>query len=375
MSHWGVEKSWDFWTQIYSWQGINNNGAHLKVWADVRDMEGTVNNAEFMKDKNGTNLKFGRINGRLTSALDVCGHEYTHGVVSNTAKLTSNGISGALNESYSDIFGFMTERFIFPSTFDWQFGEDVDISIVRSFNNPSSIPFSLPPGIAPDFFPSTYPAMVGDANFYTGTGDDGGVHINCTVQNRCFNLLSVGGTQNSTLVTGIGIDNAALIAEYALMNFVKTHTNFPVNRMHWVNAAIFLFGRCSYEHFQTCRAWKAVNVGDICEPCALPIDCWDWRSGKRSIRISEFSNSLSKVNIYPNPTSSLLTLNLSELTLTKRADIISIKLLDINGREIKEIPFSIDEKVQILLNDVQNGIYVLKIESHNEVKTLRVLKI
>lgn len=55
----------------------------------------------------------------LAKGLDVAGHEMTHGVVEGTANLEYQGKSGALNQSFADIFGVMIDRD------DWKIGEDV----------------------------------------------------------------------------------------------------------------------------------------------------------------------------------------------------------------------------------------------------------
>ena len=43
----------------------------------------------------------------------------THGVIQSTANLEYQGESGALNESFADVFGTMIDRD------DWKIGEDV----------------------------------------------------------------------------------------------------------------------------------------------------------------------------------------------------------------------------------------------------------
>src|SRR5207302_7631317 len=52
----------------------------------------------------------GSLSGPLTS-LDIVGHEWQHGVTAYTAGLNYINESGAVNESYSDIMGAMTERY------------------------------------------------------------------------------------------------------------------------------------------------------------------------------------------------------------------------------------------------------------------------
>ena len=49
---------------------------------------------------------YGQVNGTsLAKHLDVIAHELTHGVTETSSKLIYRRLSGALNESYSDIFG------------------------------------------------------------------------------------------------------------------------------------------------------------------------------------------------------------------------------------------------------------------------------
>ncbi len=60
-------------------------------------------------------------------ALDVAGHEMTHGVTSKTAGLTYSGESGGLNEATSDIFGTLVEFHAAnpEDPGDWLIGEEV----------------------------------------------------------------------------------------------------------------------------------------------------------------------------------------------------------------------------------------------------------
>ena len=75
---------------------------------------------------NGYEMFYGNgieaFNSPLAKALDVAGHEMSHGVIQNTANLEYISQSGALNESFADIFGAMIDRD------DWKMGEDELIS-------------------------------------------------------------------------------------------------------------------------------------------------------------------------------------------------------------------------------------------------------
>ena len=48
---------------------------------------------------------------RFTIAVDVIGHELTHGVTDHLAALEYQGQSGALNESMSDVFGSIVKQY------------------------------------------------------------------------------------------------------------------------------------------------------------------------------------------------------------------------------------------------------------------------
>lgn len=65
-----------------------------------------------------------RVNGRLVSTaadLDVVAHEIVHGLNQNTANIAYVGQSGALNESYSDIFGVIVANFDTADPADWDY--------------------------------------------------------------------------------------------------------------------------------------------------------------------------------------------------------------------------------------------------------------
>src|SRR5919202_6568433 len=63
----------------------------------------------------GSQMVFGDGDGqyfnRFTLAIDVMGHELTHGVTGNTARLEYHDQPGALNESMSDVFGSLVKQY------------------------------------------------------------------------------------------------------------------------------------------------------------------------------------------------------------------------------------------------------------------------
>jgi Zn-dependent metalloprotease len=78
---------------------------------------------------NGTQMVYGQIMSdgellTLASAIDIVAHEMFHGVTDNTSRLEYAVQSGALNESYSDIFGVIIANWgePDPNNWDWRLG-------------------------------------------------------------------------------------------------------------------------------------------------------------------------------------------------------------------------------------------------------------
>jgi Zn-dependent metalloprotease len=115
-------------------------------------------------------------------ALDVVAHEVLHGLTDNTARLVYQGMSGALNESYSDIFGIIVANFSQPDIgrWDWRLGEELSVTGIplRDLSNPRA-------HNQPDHMDDYRDLPLDDAN------DHGGVHINSGIHNKAaFNLLT-----------------------------------------------------------------------------------------------------------------------------------------------------------------------------------------
>ena len=186
---------------------------------------------------------------------DIMGHEFTHGVTQSEANLAYNKESGALNESFSDIFGEMVESWA-EGNCDYLVG--ADRGAIRSFINPKSY-----------YQPDTYKGT----NWYNTIGctpdpktnDNCGVHRNSGVQNHWFYLLSEGGigkndNGESYKVTGIGRFKARQIAYRALTEYLTSSSQFIDSRKATLEAAYDLYGSCSQEIISVGDAWHAVGV-------------------------------------------------------------------------------------------------------------------
>lgn len=150
------------------------------------------------------------------AADDVVAHELTHAVTEHTAGLFYYMQSGALNESFSDMFGETVDLTNVggadTAAVRWRMGEDLPGG--GAFRNMSN------PGLF------GHPGRVNDPNYYCDSGDNGGVHLNSGVPNHFYALLSDGGTYNSVTVTGIGLTKAGKIAYRALTEYLVTGSGF-----------------------------------------------------------------------------------------------------------------------------------------------------
>ena len=254
-AHWGAEVVWDYWDQVHNRNSYNGNGAIIKSYVHYGS---NYENAFW----DGSRMTYG--DGATSfwplTSLDVCAHEIGHGVCTNTANLTYQGESGALNEALSDIWGACAEHFAAPEKEKWQIGEEIDKRSghngLRSMSNPNS-----------EDQPDTYKGAK-----WVSTGswvDNGGVHTNSGVMNFWFYLLSEGGSGTNDKgfaysVTGIGIEKAELITFRAEDVYMTSSTKFLNARTYTIQAAEDLYGVGSDEACAVKNAWYAVWVGEAC---------------------------------------------------------------------------------------------------------------
>lgn len=197
--------------------------------------------------------------GNLTS-VDIVSHELTHGLVQFTANLGYTGESGAINEGLADVFGTLTELYAYGATSskaDYFIGEDVYTpgksgDALRYLDNPHK---AANYGFTADDDPCHY------SERYTGTADNGGVHVNAGILNRAFYLLSKGGTQHTGgSMTGIGADKAGRIFYDAMTAWLTSGATFASTANATVSAAKARYGTSSAEAKATAQAWSLVGV-------------------------------------------------------------------------------------------------------------------
>jgi len=250
-AHWGTQKTYDYYWNTHSRNSYDNAGAVLKSYIHYSS---SYNNAFW----NGSVMTYGDGDGSTFSPLtelDIIGHELTHGVTSASSNLVYSYQSGALNESFSDIFGVTIDFYANPGTANFLIGDRTYTpgtpgDALRYMNNPS---------LAGD--PDTYLGP----NWYTGAGDNGGVHINSGVQNFWYYLLCQGGTGTNDLgfvynVAAITMNKAKLIA-YRNNNFYLTSgSQYADAAFYSLKSANDIYGNCSPEALSVKNAWDAVGV-------------------------------------------------------------------------------------------------------------------
>ncbi|MGF1240650.1 M4 family metallopeptidase [Streptomyces sp. 2-6] len=209
-------------------------------------------------------------------ALDVTGHELTHGVVDATAKLEPTfvdvygnqyGEPGALNESLADIFGSNVEFFAdnAKNPPNYLIGEKLGLAqkFLRRLDHPSLDKLE---GTIDYWSPSTYSTEV-----HAGSG----------VSSHAYYLLAEGSgkktlngvaydspTYHNVTVKGIGRAKATAVFYRALTRYMVSSTDFHDARVATLQAAKDLYGATSTEYKTVDQAWAAVNVTAANTPAA-----------------------------------------------------------------------------------------------------------
>lgn len=245
-AHYNAGQAYEYFLAKFGRNSINGSGGNIISIINVTDEnDNDMDNAYW----NGSAMFYG--NGdthykELARGLDVAGHEMSHGVIQNTANLEYLGQSGALNESYADVFGAMIDRD------DWLMGEDVVLlsafpsGALRDMSNPNNGGTQLGD---PGWQPKHMNEFVSLPN--TPENDNGGVHINSGIPNRAFFLLA----------TSVGKEKAEQIYYKALRDYLVKSSQFVDMRLAAEKAAIDLHGNNSPELDAVRAAFNTVGIG------------------------------------------------------------------------------------------------------------------
>jgi Zn-dependent metalloprotease len=255
-AHFGVSKTFDYYKLVHGRNGIWNDGKGVKSYVHVGNS--WVNaawyaGAMYYGDGGGSYLPL--------TALDIAGHEMSHGVNQATAGLVYSNDSGGLNEANSDIMGTMVEYYANNANDpgDYKIGEEIYT------NGSSALRYMYDPNSDGNLSYDCYPA-----------GGLGGVdpHYSSGPANHFFFLLAEGtgslsktcaagdgknATGNGSL-TGIGRTAAAAIWFRGHTVYMTSGTTYPGARVATLQAAADLYGAGSNEYAAVAAAWSAINV-------------------------------------------------------------------------------------------------------------------
>ncbi len=254
---WAAEQAYEYYFKKHNRNSFDNKGSVIKSYVHV---DQNLNNAFWTHNL----LAFGDgSNNNPLVELDVVAHELTHGVTQFEAWLQYRNEPGALNESFSDIFGKAVEFDKFSNAATWQMAKHYRDGGLRDLSNPNL-----------KNQPDTY---AGDM-WYVGYEDSGGVHTNSGVQNFWYYLLCKGGSgvndqQMSYSVNAVGMEVATKIAYRNLTEYLSPLSDYLDSRIGSLLATADLYGKNSVVYQEVDKAWDAVGVID--EPIIKSLEMYD----------------------------------------------------------------------------------------------------
>jgi Zn-dependent metalloprotease len=196
---------YDYWRGAFNRDSYDDDGEEMQVDIRVNWAMDSIN-AQYM---GGACDAFQFSDGMTT--LDIVGHEFSHAVDNSAGDLDYYFESGALDESFADIFGY----FVDPD--DWQMGEGSALGVLRDLSNP-------PANGDPDHvLASVSGDRVGLRTLLPGVDDDDQpdnafVHTNSGIHNKAAYLIINGGVHGGYNVRGIGAAKAQWLFYDVLTN-------------------------------------------------------------------------------------------------------------------------------------------------------------
>lgn len=252
----GSGATYDLYSSVYQRNSIDGNGMRLDSTVHYRR---GYDNAFW----DGEQMVYGdgdedmpedeRLFNRFTIAVDIIGHELTHGVTQFEAKLQYFQQAGALNESMSDVFGSLVKQYQLQqlaSEADWIIGsglltENVNGVGIRSMQAPGTAYDDPVLGKDPQ------PAHMRD--YVSTISDNGGVHINSGIPNRAFYITAVE-------LGGFAWERAGQIWYVTLRDKLTATSRFQDCANQTYQVAAQLFGAGSIEQQAVRKGWAEVGL-------------------------------------------------------------------------------------------------------------------
>ncbi|CAH0281634.1 M4 family metallopeptidase [Chryseobacterium sp. Bi04] len=345
-AHWGAEMTLDYLYTKFGRKSIDNNNFAIKSYVHY-----STNYFNAFWD--GSRMTYGdgsstTNGGKPLTAIDVCGHEITHGMTSKTANLVYQREPGALNEGFSDIFGNSIELWARPTQASWTLGEDFSY-VIRDMANPNAYS-------QPDTYKGKYwkdATTTGCAVPGQTTNDYCGVHTNSGVLNFWYYLLVTGGSGTNDNgfaynVSGIGLDKAGAVAYRTLTSYLTSTSTYANARTYSLQAAADLYGAGSNEVTQVTNAWNAVGVG----------------GGTSSAGLIASASKVSPYKISPNPATDRFMVEFETKAGNGVVEVVSLT----GKRELSEKVNLTDGENRIniqLPSNILPGVYVVTVNGQN----------
>ena len=252
----GSGATYDLYKDVFNRNSIDGNGmrldstVHYKKGYDNAFWDGQ----QMVYGDGDENLPLNeRLFNRFTIAIDIIGHELTHGVTQFEAKLAYSNQSGALNESMSDVFGSLVKQRQHNQSAnqaDWIIGaglltENVNGVGIRSMKAPGTA--YNDPVLGKDPQPSH---MV---EYVNTTSDNGGVHINSSIPNHAFYMTAME-------LGGYSWEKAGQIWYVTLRDKLGSNSQFQDCANATYQVAADQFGVGSLEQMAVKKGWAAVGI-------------------------------------------------------------------------------------------------------------------
>ncbi len=246
----GAGATYDLYRQAFDRNSIDDRGMPLVSTVHYRrDYDNAFWDGNQMVYGDGD----GKIFQRFTKAVDVIGHELTHGVTQYEANLDYADQPGALNESFSDVFGSLVKQWALGQAAeqaDWLIGAGLFTAAVRG----AALRSMAAPGTAYDDPLIGKDPQPADMAHYVETADDnGGVHINSGIPNRAFYLAA-------TAIGGFAWERAGKVWYVTLRDRLRPNSDFKAAADSTIAAAKELFGARGAVAKAVAAAWSQVGV-------------------------------------------------------------------------------------------------------------------
>ncbi|MDP9842389.1 M4 family metallopeptidase [Streptosporangium lutulentum] len=253
----GSGATYDFYREIFGRDSINGLGLEIvssvhyglaydnAAWTGFQMIYGDGSGKIFVK-------------GSLAKSIDIIAHELTHGITQFTAQLEYRKQSGALNESFSDVFGSLVKQYGRGQTADqadWLIGEGIlgtalQGTALRSMKAPGTAWSTSGGGDNQPAHMRDYVDLPDDRN---PANDHGGVHINSGIPNHAFYLAA-------TAIGGHAWEIAGRIWYVTLTERLGPRSDFVEAAEATVEVAGELFGGDGDEQKKVRGAWQQVGV-------------------------------------------------------------------------------------------------------------------